>query len=62
VVPNGKPGDNPITDVAVWGHAVYGEDIDSLVREIYELLREEPEIMRAAQLSSRRLTGHHSSA
>lgn len=37
-MPNGKPGDNPITDIVHWGREVYGEEIDDLVREIVALL------------------------
>jgi hypothetical protein len=33
-VPNGKAGDNPITDVVVWGKDVFGPRTDSLIREI----------------------------
>jgi hypothetical protein len=33
-VPNGKPGDNPVTDVVVWNREVYGADVDALIREI----------------------------
>jgi hypothetical protein len=35
-VPNGKPGDSPITDVVVWKKEVFGERTDSLIREIDE--------------------------
>jgi hypothetical protein len=37
-MPNGKPGDHPLTDVVVWGREVYGPDIDPLVREVAALL------------------------
>jgi hypothetical protein len=33
-VPNGKPGDNPVTDVVVWKREIYGADVDALIREI----------------------------
>jgi hypothetical protein len=43
-VPNGKPGDNPITDVVAWGREVFGAEIDSLVREVDALLPDELEV------------------
>ncbi len=33
-MPNGKRGDNPITDVVVWSKAVFGPRTDALIREI----------------------------
>ena len=31
---NGKPGDNPITDVVLWNFEVFGPETDALIREI----------------------------
>ena len=36
-MPNGKPGDHPITDILVHKRRVYSERADSLVREIAAL-------------------------
>ena len=36
-MPNGKPGDHPLTDIVVHGLRVYSEVADSLVRQIVEL-------------------------
>ena len=33
-MPNGKPRDNPVTDVVVWKRDVYGAAVDALIREI----------------------------
>ena len=33
-MPNGKPHDNPVTDVVVWKRDVYGAEVDALIREI----------------------------
>jgi hypothetical protein len=33
-MPNGKPGDNPVTDVVVWGKEVFTPEINELIREI----------------------------
>lgn len=33
---NGKPGDHPITDIIVHGQRVYGEPLDSQLRELGE--------------------------
>jgi hypothetical protein len=33
-VPNGKPGDSPVTDIVVWGKEVFGARTDALIREI----------------------------
>ena len=33
-MPNGIPGDNPITDVTVWNREVFGPETDALIREI----------------------------
>ena len=33
-MPNGKPGDNPTTDVVVWNKEVFGAKTDALIREI----------------------------
>jgi hypothetical protein len=37
-MPNGKPGDHPITDVMIHNRVVFGEPWDSLLREIVDLL------------------------
>jgi hypothetical protein len=34
---NGKPGDNPLTDVLVHRLEVYGQETDDLIRKIAEL-------------------------
>jgi hypothetical protein len=36
-MPNGKPGDHPITDILVHHRRVYSETADALVREIASL-------------------------
>ncbi|GGK00911.1 hypothetical protein GCM10010123_33580 [Pilimelia anulata] len=36
-MPNGKPGDSPVTDVVVHHLAVFGWPCDDLIREIAEL-------------------------
>jgi len=36
-MPNGKPGDHPITDIVTHGFAVYSPTADSLIREIVQL-------------------------
>jgi hypothetical protein len=36
-VPNGKPGDHPLTDLIHWKSPVYGEPVDSLLREVLQL-------------------------
>jgi hypothetical protein len=36
-MPNGKPGDHPITDILVHHRHVYSETADALVREIASL-------------------------
>jgi hypothetical protein len=36
-MPNGKPGDHPLTDIVVHGRRVYSERADALVREIVAL-------------------------
>ena len=36
-MPNGKPGDHPLTDIVVHGRRVYSARADSLVRRIVEL-------------------------
>jgi hypothetical protein len=33
-MPNGKPGDHPLTDILVHHHAVFGNRIDTLIREL----------------------------
>jgi hypothetical protein len=33
-MPNGKPGDNPVTDVVVWKRDVFGPETDGLIRQI----------------------------
>lgn len=34
-MPNGKPGDHPITDILVHKENILGKGIDELIREIY---------------------------
>jgi hypothetical protein len=36
-MPNGKPGDHPITDILIHHRRVYSERADALVREIASL-------------------------
>lgn len=36
-MPNGKPGDHPLTDILVHGFTVFGSELDGLVREIDDL-------------------------
>jgi hypothetical protein len=36
-MPNGKPGDHPLTDVLVHGMTVFGPRADDLIREIANL-------------------------
>jgi hypothetical protein len=37
-MPNGKPGDHPITDLMVHHIAVYGEPLDTQLRQLGELM------------------------
>lgn len=36
-MPNGKPGDHPLTDLTVHDMEVYGSEADTLIRRIAEL-------------------------
>jgi hypothetical protein len=36
-MPNGAPGDHPITDILVHGLPVYSPAVDQLIREVVEL-------------------------
>ncbi|GAB3754290.1 hypothetical protein [Microlunatus parietis] len=36
-MPNGKPGDHPLTDILVHGFTVFGSELDGLIREIDDL-------------------------
>jgi hypothetical protein len=36
-VPNGRPGDHPLTDLLDWNSPVFGEPVDSLLRDIAKL-------------------------
>ena len=36
-MPNGKPGDHPVTDLLVHGWHPFPEDIEALIREIHAL-------------------------
>lgn len=36
-MPNGKPGDHPLTDILVHGFTVFGAELDGLIREIDDL-------------------------
>lgn len=33
-MPNGRLGDNPVTDVVYWNREVFGPETDALIREI----------------------------
>ena len=33
-MPNGKPGDHPLTDILVHRHVVYGEGVEEVVRTV----------------------------
>ena len=35
-MPNGKPGDHPITDIIIHKKSVYSKKIDKLIRDIVE--------------------------
>jgi len=37
LMPNGKPGDHPLTDILVHNLKVYGQEGDDLIRKIAEL-------------------------
>jgi hypothetical protein len=41
-MPNGRPGDHPLTDVVLHQAEIYGRDIDDLIREVAELSRFAP--------------------
>jgi hypothetical protein len=34
-MPNGKPGDHPLTDIVVHNATIFGAEIDDKVRQIY---------------------------
>jgi hypothetical protein len=36
-MPNGKPGDHPLTDIVVHGMEVFGASCDDLIREIVRI-------------------------
>jgi hypothetical protein len=36
-MPNGKPGDHPLTDILIHKVKVYGDEADDLIRKIAEL-------------------------
>jgi hypothetical protein len=36
-MPNGKPGDHPLTDILAHKHEVYGQEGDDLIRKIADL-------------------------
>jgi hypothetical protein len=40
-MPNGKPGDHPLTDIVIHGRRVYSEAADTLVRAIVKLTSRE---------------------
>ena len=42
-MPNGKPGDHPLTDILVHGLTVYSPTIDDLIREIVRLADDKEE-------------------
>ena len=35
-MPNGKPGDHPLTDILHYGSSEFGDPVDRLVRELSE--------------------------
>ena len=37
-MPNGKPGDHPITDLMIHHFSVYGEPLDTELRQLGELM------------------------
>jgi len=37
IMPNGKSGDHPLTDILIHGMSVYSEEIDALISEIVDL-------------------------
>lgn len=49
-MPNGKPGDHPLTDITVHHLEVFGEACDDLIREIYR--RDGPAVLDALDLWS----------
>ena len=36
-MPNGRPGDHPLTDILNYGYSEFGEPIDGLVKQIAEM-------------------------
>ena len=36
-MPNGRPGDHPISDILAHNQEVYGPEIDNMVRELYRI-------------------------
>jgi hypothetical protein len=36
-MPNGRPGDHPLSDVLIHQHRVFGDEIDDLIHEIAQL-------------------------
>lgn len=36
-MPNGKPGDHPLTDILIYKRTAYGQEADDLIRKIAEL-------------------------
>jgi hypothetical protein len=36
-MPNGRPGDHPLSDVLIHHHRVFGDEIDDLIHEIAQL-------------------------
>lgn len=37
-MPNGKPGDHPITDLFVHNHDVYGNEADKIIKDIAKII------------------------
>jgi hypothetical protein len=35
-MPNGKPGDHPLTDIVVHGMTVFGDPVDGLIRDAHD--------------------------
>jgi hypothetical protein len=67
-MPNGKPGDSPITDVVVWKREVFGPDTDALIREIdgfttdygvYDPFEEVEDLLWEAEADRRKTTQLH---
>jgi len=49
-MPNGRPGDHPLTDILVHHETIYGPRSDALIREIVEKLGGKDELERRFNL------------